>query len=136
MQKDERNPDTSGMTTLQYQQIVEDIRKQPHWRIEGDRCAAFYDGNQLTVEEREEYARRGLEPIVINQIKPLVNSLLGLEAKTRADWRVQADSDEQQELCEAMSAKLFEAERETGADMMTKYKETARGGLAVNIVEC
>jgi len=26
--------------------------------------------------------------------------------------------------------------RETGADMLSKYKETARGGLAVNIVEC
>jgi L-serine dehydratase len=26
--------------------------------------------------------------------------------------------------------------RQTGADMNTKYKETARGGLAVNIVEC
>ncbi|MFO0010553.1 MAG: L-serine ammonia-lyase, partial [Betaproteobacteria bacterium] len=26
--------------------------------------------------------------------------------------------------------------RETGADMKTKYKETARGGLAVNVVEC
>ncbi len=26
--------------------------------------------------------------------------------------------------------------RETGADMQTKYRETARGGLAVNIVEC
>ncbi len=26
--------------------------------------------------------------------------------------------------------------RETGADMLTKYKETARGGLAVNIIEC
>ncbi len=26
--------------------------------------------------------------------------------------------------------------RETGADMQTKYKETSRGGLAVNIVEC
>ncbi|MGA0608742.1 L-serine ammonia-lyase [Caldimonas sp. KR1-144] len=26
--------------------------------------------------------------------------------------------------------------RETGADMQTKYKETARGGLAVNIIEC
>lgn len=26
--------------------------------------------------------------------------------------------------------------RETGADMKTKYKETARGGLAVNIVQC
>jgi L-serine dehydratase len=26
--------------------------------------------------------------------------------------------------------------RQTGADMLTKYKETARGGLAVNVVEC
>ena len=26
--------------------------------------------------------------------------------------------------------------RQTGADMKTKYKETARGGLAVNIIEC
>ena len=26
--------------------------------------------------------------------------------------------------------------KETGADMMTKYKETSRGGLAVNIIEC
>jgi len=25
---------------------------------------------------------------------------------------------------------------QTGADMKVKYKETARGGLAVNIVEC
>lgn len=26
--------------------------------------------------------------------------------------------------------------RETGADMMEKYKETSRGGLAVNVIEC
>jgi len=26
--------------------------------------------------------------------------------------------------------------RQTGADMLTKYKETSRGGLAVNVVEC
>ena len=25
---------------------------------------------------------------------------------------------------------------ETGRDMMTKYKETSLGGLAVNVVEC
>ena len=25
---------------------------------------------------------------------------------------------------------------QTGADMMSKYKETSRGGLAVNVVEC
>jgi len=32
--------------------------------------------------------------------------------------------------------KAIKTMRETGADMKTKYKETARGGLAVNIVEC
>jgi L-serine dehydratase len=25
---------------------------------------------------------------------------------------------------------------QTGADMKTKYKETSRGGLAVNVIEC
>ena len=31
---------------------------------------------------------------------------------------------------------VIETMRQTGHDMMTKYKETARGGLAVNIIEC
>src|ERR1700722_497847 len=30
----------------------------------------------------------------------------------------------------------IKAMRETGADMKVKYKETARGGLAVNVIEC
>ena len=32
--------------------------------------------------------------------------------------------------------KVIKTMRDTGADMKTKYKETARGGLAVNVVEC
>ncbi|GGM03079.1 L-serine ammonia-lyase [Dactylosporangium sucinum] len=32
--------------------------------------------------------------------------------------------------------KVIKTMRETGADMKVKYKETARGGLAVNVVEC
>lgn len=32
--------------------------------------------------------------------------------------------------------KVIKTMRETGMDMKTKYKETARGGLAVNIIEC
>jgi len=32
--------------------------------------------------------------------------------------------------------KVIRTMRETGADMKDKYKETARGGLAVNIVAC
>ncbi|MDE2402488.1 MAG: L-serine ammonia-lyase [Burkholderiales bacterium] len=32
--------------------------------------------------------------------------------------------------------KVIKTMKDTGADMQTKYKETARGGLAVNIIEC
>ena len=32
--------------------------------------------------------------------------------------------------------KVIKTMRETGADMMSKYKKTSRGGLAVNIGEC
>lgn len=32
--------------------------------------------------------------------------------------------------------KVIATMRRTGADMSTKYKETSRGGLAVNVIEC
>ena len=32
--------------------------------------------------------------------------------------------------------KVIRTMRQTGADMKSKYKETSRGGLAVNIIEC
>lgn len=32
--------------------------------------------------------------------------------------------------------KVIETMRQTGADMSTKYKETSRGGLAINVIEC
>lgn len=32
--------------------------------------------------------------------------------------------------------KVIRTMRETGADMQSKYKETSRGGLAVNVIEC
>ena len=32
--------------------------------------------------------------------------------------------------------KVIKTMRETGADMKRQYKETSRGGLAVNVIEC
>ena len=32
--------------------------------------------------------------------------------------------------------KVIKTMRDTGADMQRKYKETSRGGLAVNVIEC
>ncbi|MDA8370868.1 MAG: L-serine ammonia-lyase, iron-sulfur-dependent, subunit alpha [Nocardiopsaceae bacterium] len=36
----------------------------------------------------------------------------------------------------AQSATAIKTMRDTGRDMMDKYKETSRGGLAVNVIEC
>ena len=32
--------------------------------------------------------------------------------------------------------RVIETMRQTGADMLSKYKETSQGGLAVNAIEC
>jgi L-serine dehydratase len=32
--------------------------------------------------------------------------------------------------------KVIKTMRDTGRDMKDKYKETSRGGLAVNVIEC
>jgi len=32
--------------------------------------------------------------------------------------------------------KVIKTMRDTGADMKSHYKETSRGGLAVNVIEC
>ena len=105
------------LTDLRYRQIVEDVRRQPAWRATSDKCAAYYDGRQLTTEEAEQLQQNGLSELIANMVKPAVNALLGMEAKTRTDWRVVADRDEDAEVSEAMSAKLTEAERETRADV-------------------
>jgi L-serine dehydratase len=32
--------------------------------------------------------------------------------------------------------KAIKTTRDTGRDMLDKYKETSRGGLAINVIEC
>jgi len=59
------------------------------------------------------------------------NAIAAVKAINAARMALRGDGTHQVSL-----DKVIKTMRETGADMMTKYKETARGGLAVNIVEC
>jgi L-serine dehydratase len=59
------------------------------------------------------------------------NAVASVQAITAARMALRGDGTHHVSL-----DKVIKTMRETGADMMTKYKETARGGLAVNIVEC
>lgn len=105
-----------GLRPSQFRTFLEECRWQPSWRNMADKCVDYYDGNQLDQDTLDALDRKGMGPLIRNITGPLVNVVLGMEAKTRADWRVSADTDTLQDVAEAMSAKLHEAERETRAD--------------------
>lgn len=116
---------------LEFQRFCEEVREQPNWRVEADRCVDYYDGNQLDTETSAELERKGMGPLVVNMIKPTVDLILGMEAKQRTDWRVQADDDMWQPTAEALSAKLMEGERESRADRACSdaYAQQVKAGI-------
>jgi L-serine dehydratase len=59
------------------------------------------------------------------------NAIGAVKAITAARMAVRGDGQHKVSLDKAIKTM-----RETGADMKIKYKETARGGLAVNVIEC
>jgi L-serine dehydratase len=59
------------------------------------------------------------------------NAIAAVKAITAARTALRGDGDHIVSL-----DKVIKTMRETGADMKLKYKETARGGLAVNVIEC
>ena len=97
-------------------QWCQEIREQPAWRREADKCEDYYAGNQIDADTAATLEERGMGELITNLVAPTINTVLGLEAKSRTDWRVVADTDDQQEVAEALSAKLSEAEREARAD--------------------
>lgn len=102
----------------QVEQFLWEIKQQPAWRKEADRAADYYDGNQLTPETVERLKDRGQPPLIANLIAPTIDTVLGMEAKTRTDWRVRPEDDDEanDDLAEAVSVKLKHAEIESRAD--------------------
>jgi hypothetical protein len=100
------------------EQYLWEIKHQPNWRREADTAADYYDGNQLSQELIEKLKDRGQPPLITNLIKPTVDTVLGMEAKTRTDWivRPEDDTDSNDDVAEALSLKLKHAEIESRAD--------------------
>ncbi|MCG0064095.1 L-serine ammonia-lyase [Streptomyces tricolor] len=59
------------------------------------------------------------------------NGMAAVKAVTAAKMAMRGDGSHKVSL-----DKVIKTMKDTGADMSVKYKETARGGLAVNIIEC
>lgn len=116
----------------EYIDILHEIKEQPNWRLESDKCADYYDGNQLDSETLTRMSELGIAPIIENLFSPTINAICGLEAKTRKDIRVTAANDEQfADLADAISQKLFEAQKEAHCDRANSqvFKATAISGI-------
>lgn len=114
-----------------YDKICRDIRDQPKWRVDSDTDAKYYDGAQLSQETIDRLKQAGIPPQDSNLIKPTINAVLGLEARSRTDYKITSDDESQAEIAEGLSAKIKEAETESRADraMSDAYSSMMRTGI-------
>lgn len=123
-----------GLSLQKLEDMLSDIRFQPLWRPEASKADDYYDGHQLTQERLGRMEQLGIPPLITNMIAPAINMMLGMEARTRTDWRVTQENEVQEapeEMMDAMNAKLNEAERESRADraISDAYASQAKTGL-------
>lgn len=119
------------LTQTRLEEILDDVKNEPQWREEASKCAAYYDGLQLTSEQIEKMTRRGLAPLTRNIIQPTIDLIIGMEAKNRRDFLLLPETREQEEIALAMQAKLHEAERTSRADEACSlaYEDQVKAGL-------
>ncbi|QRO86595.1 L-serine ammonia-lyase [Kytococcus sedentarius] len=100
--------------------------------------AQVIGGNALQVENAAEIGMEHNLGLTCDPVGGLVqipcierNAVASVKAITAARTALRGDGSHIVSL-----DKVVKTMRETGADMKVKYKETARGGLAVNVIEC
>ena len=111
--------------------FMRDVHFEPSWRAEADIDAAYYDNKQLSAETMRLMNERGLPPLIINLIQPTINSVLGLEAKTRSDVEVTFDDEASEQVAIALNKKMNDAQREARIDRATSdaYAAQVKVGL-------
>ena len=109
--------DAQAIDAAEFADILTEIQNQPPWRSRADKEADYVDGNQLDTELLNKQKARGIPPASENIMRPAIESVMGLEAKTRKDWRLSSeDGVEGQDVADALNFKLNQAERKSGAD--------------------
>ena len=100
--------------------------------------AEYMGGSALTVENAAEIGMEHNLGLTCDPVGGLVqvpcierNAMGAIKAINAARLAMRGTGDHKVSL-----DKVIKTMWETGNDMKTKYKETARGGLAVNIIEC
>lgn len=115
-QPDTGQPGPEGLTLHTYTRWLNEIDNQPAWRSRADKEMEYVDGNQLNSEVLQRQKSIGMPPAIEPLIGPAIDAVMGLEAKTRTDWRITPDGDEGDEVAAALNFKVNQAERHSGAD--------------------
>ncbi len=108
----------AGLELDEYTRYLHEIQNQPSWRARADREMDYVDGNQLDAEVLERQKALGMPPAIEPLIGPAIESVLGLEAKTRTDWRLTPErpGQEGEDVAAALNYRLNQAERQSKAD--------------------
>jgi hypothetical protein len=131
---DEDADEKFGCSLGNFTSFLTEIDNQPPWRARADKEMDYYDGNQLDSDTLRRQAELGIPPAIEPLIGPTIDAVLGMEVKTRTDWRVTANRDED-EVAEAMNYKLNQAERQAGADQACSDAYKTQVGVGIGWVE-
>lgn len=120
-------------TQQQLLRLMGDVDGQPDWRSGANKAAAYYDGDQLPPAVVQILEARGQPVECQNLIAPAIDAVLGTEAKTRSDLRVEAnyEDDETEVLAEALNAEFFTVCQQMRLDRTRSdaYAEQVKTGL-------
>lgn len=134
MQKNDRDyakRNSGGMGLFELERLLSDMENEPAWRPEADKCADYYDHKQSTAEQIERARQTGEPLITVNLIQRTVNGALGQEAKTRLNWKVEADTQAFADVAAVQNERMHEAQRETAVN--TAISEAYKSQLITGI---
>ncbi|AGG58045.1 portal protein [Vibrio phage douglas 12A4] len=115
MVNDEAKPD-QGFSLNQLLSLIGSIDSMPDWRQPAQVCCDYYDGDQISAEVKNILNERGQPVIVNNLIAPVIDAILGMEARTRTDLMLSADDNEGDQLRDALQEKFSDAWRLSRGD--------------------
>ena len=122
---------SGGMPLSQLEMRLSDMENEPAWRDSANKCADYYDHKQSSAARIERHQRTGEPMTTINLIQRTVNGALGQEAKSRLNWKCEADSGVLGDMAGFFSERLHELQREARTDMAISeaYSSMLRTGI-------
>lgn len=125
--------DNSGVWDVhKLEKILFEIRNQPRWRLIADKECDYYAGNQIDSDTLAMMEERGQAPIIDNQIQPTINSVLGMQAKSRLQTVVKPEAGETNtDVAEALSITMRHVAETCRADRAKSdaYAEQIKVGI-------